>query len=29
MYSLRDLRFALCSLDIGVLRVQRIIGFLS
>ena len=27
MFSLRDLRFLLCSLDLDVLRVQRIIGF--
>ena len=27
MFSLRDLRFALCSLHLDVLRAQRIIGF--
>ena len=27
MFSLRDLRFLLCSCDIDVLRAQRIIGF--
>ena len=27
MFSLRDLRFVLCSLDLNVLRAQRIIGF--
>ena len=27
MFSLRDLRFALCSRDLDVLRAQRIIGF--
>ena len=26
MFSLRDLRFAFCSLDLDVLRAQRIIG---
>ena len=26
MFSLRDLRFVLCSLDLNVLRAQRIIG---
>ena len=29
MFSLRDLRFVLCSRDLDVLRAQRIIGFLS
>ena len=29
MFSLRDLRFALCSRDLDVLRAQRIIGFYS
>ena len=29
MFSLRDLRFALCSRDLGVLRTQRIMGFLA
>ena len=29
MFSLRDLRFVLCSLDVDVLRVQRIIGFFN
>ena len=28
MFSLRDLRFALCSLELDVQRVQRIMGFL-
>ena len=28
MFSLRDLCFMLCSLDLDVLRAQRIIGFL-
>ena len=28
MFWLRDLRFALCSRDLDVLRAQRIIGFL-
>ena len=27
MFSLRDLRFVLCSRDLDVLRPQRIIGF--
>ena len=27
MFSLRDLRFALCSRDLDVLRAQRIMGF--
>ena len=27
MFSLRDLRFVLCSRDLDVLRAQRIIGF--
>ena len=27
MFSPRDLRFALCSLELDVLRAQRIIGF--
>ena len=27
MFSLHDLRFVLCSLDLDVLRAQRIIGF--
>ena len=27
MFSLRDLHFALCSLDLDVLRAQRIIVF--
>ena len=27
MFSLRDLRFVLCSLDLDVLRLQRIMGF--
>ena len=27
MFSLLDLRFALCSRDLDVLRAQRIIGF--
>ena len=27
MFSLRDLRFALCSLEVGILSAQRIIGF--
>ena len=27
MFSLRDLRFLLCSRDLDVLRTQRIIGF--
>ena len=27
MFSLRDLRFVLCSRDLNVLRTQRIIGF--
>ena len=27
MFSLRDLHFALCSLDLDVLRAQRIIDF--
>ena len=29
MFSLRDLRFVLCSLDLDVLRAQRIMEFLS
>ena len=29
MFSLRDLRFVLCSRDLDVLRAQRIMGFLS
>ena len=29
MFSLCDLRFVLCSLDVDVLCVQRIIGFLN
>ena len=29
MLSLCDLRFALCSLDLHVLRAQRIVGFLN
>ena len=29
MFSLRDLRFVLCSRDIDVLRAQRIMGFFS
>ena len=29
MFSLRDLRFLLCSFYLDVLRAQRIIGFLS
>ena len=29
MFSLRDLRFVLCSLDLDVLHAQRIMGFLS
>ena len=29
MFSLRDLRFLHCSLDLDVLRAQRIIGFLK
>ena len=28
MFSLRDLRFVLCSLDLDLLRAQRIIGFI-
>ena len=28
MFSLRDLRFVLCSRDLNVLRAQRIMGFL-
>lgn len=27
MFSLRELRFALCSLDLNFLRAQRIMGF--
>ena len=27
MFSLRDLRFVFCSLDLDVLRAQRIMGF--
>ena len=27
MFSLRDLRFLLCSRDLDVLRVQRTMGF--
>ena len=27
MFSLRDLRFVLCSLDLNFLRAQRIMGF--
>ena len=27
MFSLRDLRFVLCSLDVDILRAQTIIGF--
>ena len=27
MFSLRDLRFVLCSRDLDVLRAQRIMGF--
>ena len=27
MFSLRDLRFVLCSRDLDVLRAQRIVGF--
>ena len=27
MFSLRDLRFVLCSRDLDILRVQRIMGF--
>ena len=27
MFSLRDLRFLLCSLELDVLRAQRIMGF--
>ena len=27
MFSLLDLRFALCSRDLDILRAQRIIGF--
>ena len=27
MFSLRDLRFVLCSREVDVLRAQRIIGF--
>ena len=27
MFSLRDMRFLLCSRDLDVLRVQRIMGF--
>ena len=29
MFSLRYLRFVLCSLDLDVLRAQRIMGFFS
>ena len=29
MFSLRDLRFVLCSRDLELLRAQRIMGFLS
>ena len=29
MFSLRDLRFVLCSRDLDVLRTQRIIGFFN
>ena len=29
MFSLRDLRFTLCSRDLDVLRAQRIMGFIS
>ena len=29
MFSLRDLRFVLCSRDLNVVRAQRIMGFLS
>ena len=28
MFSLRDLRFALCSLELDVVRAQRIMGFI-
>ena len=27
MFSLRDLRFVLCSLEVGILRAQRVMGF--
>ena len=29
MFSLRDLRFVLCSLDLDVVRAKRIMVFLS
>ena len=29
MFSLLDLGFVLCSLDLDVLRVQRIVGFFT
>ena len=29
MFSLRDLHFMLCSLDLNVLHVQSIMGFLN
>ena len=29
MFSLRDLRFVLCSRDLGILRAQRIIGIFN